>query len=1060
MPFVCLLVFGQPAGGQEFRAYFLGVDHGLPSPAVTRILKDRDGFMWFGTPDGLVKYDGHKMRIFRHLSDDPRSLSDNVIIDLAQDTSGYIWIGTENGLNRLDPKTYRIDRFLAGPDDTSLPHNLINTLLINREGKIWIGTENGLCRYEEKRFVRVPMDGRAPLVVRCLYEDRNGRIWVGTRRRGLFELNPDNLTLRDLRLSEKRPELITVWTVIQDRSEAFWIGSPVGLWKLDKNESLIEPIGALDGQLSHARVRRLVIDDNERIWIGTTAGGITLFDTKRKTWRHHQNYKMNPGVFNDYYIHDLMIENGALWIASDPGGITQVDLSSTSIRHVFSDPENPNSLSNNIARCFLVDRHGDLWVGTDDGLNRWDKKLDGFIHYRAGPGQLPDRQIRALHEDGEGNIWIGTELQGAAKFDLKQRIFIHYPFVPFPYTDRGLRGPRVYDFWQSSRDNRRYLWITTFRGGLNRLDMQTGTIVNFPAASLVPNGINDIWCGLEDRSGLFWLASRRDGVYTFDRRTERYGYYRHDPLDSSSISDNRIQFLHEDRQGRIWIGTADGLNCLLSRDGKFRRYTKQHGLPNTVINGILEDSQGHLWISTNQGIVRMDPASGLIKHYDSRDGLQGDQFERGACYKAPDGRFFFGGVNGFNVFRPEDMPANLIPPRVAITDFKIADRSIELDADPNYIDEITLPHDDNFFSIEFAALTFIAQEKNTYAYRLIGLESEWNFAHNQRVATYTKIGPGKYIFHVKAANNDGIWNEEGKKLRITILPPFWATWWFRSLVGVFFLGLVFLGYRYRISAIHRRNRLLEITVRDRTYELHVKSRELQVAHDNLELKVAERTRQLQNLSSRLQAIREDERQYLAREIHDELGSQLTALKMEISMLQRQMDGNGCQIDFAPVDQLTDDAIRTVQRISKELRPPILDNLGLGEALIWQMEEFRKRNRLTCTYQIAADMHVPPQPAIAIFRIFQELLTNVSRHSGATQLHVDACLKGSKFTLVAEDNGRGISEAELADPNSIGLIGIRERLRPYLGESRFENTGKGTRVYINIDIPMTEGIDFD
>lgn len=1058
MPFVCLLVFGQPARSQEFRAYSLGIERGLPSPAVTRILKDRDGFMWFGTPDGLVKYDGHKVRIFRHLSDDPQSLSDNVIIDLAQDTSGYIWIGTENGLNRLDPTSYRIDRFLAGPDDASLPHNLINALLINREGKIWIGTENGLCRYDEERFVRVPVEGRVPLAVRCLYEDRNGRIWVGTRKRGLFELNPGDLTLRDLRLFEKKPELVTVWTVIQDRSGTFWIGSPEGLWKLSPNASSLEKVGALDGQLSHERVRRLIIDDRDRLWIGTTRG-VTLFDTKRKTWRHYKKYKINHEIFNDYYIHDLRIENDVLWIASDPGGVTQVDLSSTSIQHVFSDPNHLHGLSNNVVRCFLVDRHGDLWVGTDDGLNRWDKKINGFVHVRAGPGLLPDKQIRALHEDESGNIWIGTEHEGAVKLDPARQTFVYYPYRD-PFIKGGLIGSRVYDFWQSPRDQGRYLWITTFRGGLNRLDFQTNQIVNFKAESRVPYGINDLWCGLEDRNGLFWLASRRDGVYTFDRRTEQFGYYRHDPLDSASISDNRIQFLHEDRQGRIWIGTADGLNCLLSQDGKFRRYTERHGLPNSVINGILEDGQGHLWISTNKGIVRMDPTSGLIKQYDSRDGLQGDPFERGACYKAPDGRFFFGGVNGFDVFRPEDMPINLVPPPVVITDFKVADRSIEPDANPNDIDEITLEHDDNFFSVEFAALTFIAQEKNTYAYRLIGLESEWNFTHNQRVATYTKISPGQYIFHVKAANNDGIWNEEGKKLRITILPPFWATWWFRSLVGVFLLGLVFLGYRYRIAAIHRRNRLLEIIVRDRTYELHAKSRELQVAHDHLELKVAERTRQLQNLSSRLQAIREDERQYLAREIHDELGSQLTALKMEISMLQRQMDGNGCRLDFTPVDQLTDDAIRTIQRISKELRPPILDNLGLGEALIWQMEEFRKRNRLTCSYQIAADMRVPPKPAIAIFRIFQELLTNVSRHSGATQLHVDACLKGSKFTLVAEDNGRGISEAELSDPNSIGLIGIRERLRPYHGESRFENTGKGTRVYITIDIPMAEGTDVD
>lgn len=1043
--FIGILLLVEPSIGQEFRAYSLGVEQGLPSPAVTRILKDRDGFMWFGTQDGLAKYDGHSMRVFRHQTDDPGSLSDNVIIDLAQDTSGSIWVATENGLNRLDPRTHQIERFMGGSDESSLPHNLVNALLMDRKGRLWVGTENGLCRNENGRFVRVYAEN--PFAVRCLYEDHKGRLWVGTRRQGLFKLEPGDLDLNNLRLSDKNADLITVWAILQDRFDTFWLGSPTGLWRMQ--DQSLEKIGSGEGQLSHERTRRLVIDEKDRLWIGTTAGGITLYDTKAGTWTHYRNDNMNPLVFNDYYIHDLSLgKDGVLWIASDPGGVVQVDLTSGTIQHVMSDHNNPIGLSNNVARCFLVDRHGDLWVGTDDGLNRWEKTLGGFVHYRAGPGQLPDKQIRALHEDHQGNIWIGTELRGAVKFDPVRKTFVHYPSV-----ENGLQGGRVYDFWQSPQEKGRYLWIITFRGGLNRLDLHTNEVVNYQAKSLVPNGINDIWCGLEDRSGLFWLASRRDGVYTFDRRTGHFGYYRHNPSDSTSLSDNRVQFLHEDREGRIWVGTAEGLNCLISRDGKFRRYMEQQGLPNNVINGILEDSRGHLWISTNKGIVRMDPASGLFKHFDSRDGLQGDAFERGACYKAPDGRFFFGGVNGFNIFRPEDLPANLAPPPVTITDFKVADRSIERDVDPNYIDEVTLNHDENFFSVEFAALNFIAPEKNTYAYRLIGVDEEWSFSRGRRAAVYTKINPGEYVFHVKAANNDGVWNEEGKKLRITILPPFWSTWWFRSLIGVFLLGMSFLGYRYRISAIHRRNRLLEITVRDRTHDLRVKSRELQVAHDDLERKVEERTRQLQNLSSRLQLIREDERQYLAREIHDELGSQLTALKMEISMLQRQVDGNGCRIDFTPVDRLTDDAIRTIQRISKELRPPVLDNLGLGEALIWQIEEFRKRNRLKCTYRIDGEMQVPAKVAIAIFRIFQELLTNVSRHSGATDLQVEARLDGSIFTLKAEDNGRGISETELSDSNSIGLIGIRERLRPYQGEARFENTGEGTRV--NVLIPISE-----
>lgn len=1018
--------------------------------SVTRIVHDRLGFAWLGTDEGLLRYDGHSTVVIRHRAFDSTSLSDNTITALALDSSGNLWVGTEYGLNWLNTSTREARAFYHDASEpNSIPHHLITGIVVDTAGKVWVGTEGGLCQWDEKiqgfRNIGVKrLSDTGPLQVRCLYVSHSGVVWVGSRREGVLTYNSSLDMLEPVLSARNEMPLPTVWDIDEDAAGNMWMGSPNGLWRLDVGSGVWtqwRPDGKTG--ISHERVRTVRVDLRGFVWAGTTAGGINCFDPKTERWYNYRTQPLDARTFRVEPIHDIVLDaSGLLWVGSETAGVILIDPGDEGFGTVVRQRVNPHSIGGDIVRCFLVDQTGTLWIGTDEGLDRLDPVTGGFRHYTTATHRLADNQIRALHQDEHGFIWIGTEIAGMMRLNPTTDEVVHYPNTGV-YGKEGLVGSRVYAFLEDrERDE---LWIATFRGGLNRLDLKTGDFSHFEAASHVPGNINDVYTLVEDRQGLIWLGSRRDGLYTFDKRTERFGYFRHDPHDPTSISDNRIRILHEDKNGRLWIGTASGLNRF--ENGRFVRYGPAHGLPETDIQGILNDETGHLWISTAHGLLRMDLRTGMVRHFSAQDGLHNDRFERGACYKASDGTMFFGGLGGYTYFRSNRIGFNSTPPRVVLTNFRVADRDLPLSADPNSLEVIELEHDQNFFSFEFTALNFRSPDKNLYAYRLEGVDDSWNYARDRRVANYTNIAPGKYQFHVKAANSDGVWNETGKKVSIWIHPPWWATWWFRLVMGLLIVVTAFWIHRIRIRQIAERNRRLERVVRERTRELLVKSQEVAVARDKLEIKVAERTMQLQNLSDRLQVIREDERHHLSREIHDELGSQLTALKMEIGLLGPDANGEQTQ----SLAKMTDEAIRTVQRISKELRPAILDDLGLGDALIWQIEEFAKRSQIRCDSDIDPEIHLPPNLAIVVFRIFQEILTNVSRHSGADELRIRVDLTGDEFRLIALDNGRGITQDEFDDPKSLGLIGIRERLRPWNGSFVAHSFGRGTRVEIKIKI---------
>jgi len=441
-------------------------------------------------------------------------------------------------------------------------------------------------------------------------------------------------------------------------------------------------------------------------------------------------------------------------------------------------------------RAILRDRRGNLWLGTDKGgLSRLDPETETFTHYRHDPGNpasLSSDTIYSIHEDKNGMLWIGTRTGGLNKFNPDTEQFTHYKHDPD--DPRSLADDFIYKIYE---DRAGTIWLGTYTGGINRF---------------VPGAKNGL-------------------PLTFEN-------YKHDPADPQSLSNNCVLTIYDDRVGRLWFGTAGGgLNRLIRNDSTdsgttFIRYSERDGLPSNFVYGILEDHDGFLWLSTNTGLSKFDPLTGTFKNYDVRDGLQSNEFNGGAYFRDSTGQMFFGGIKGFNAFYPGQIRDNPYVPPIVITDMMLFNRPIPIGrcADGRLIleqsitetESIQLSYRDHVFSFEFAALNFSNPEKNRYRYLMEGFDENWIDAGTRRFVTYTNLNPGDYIFRVTGSNNDGVWNEEGTSLRITIHPPFWRELWFIVAAGSIFLLLLYAGYRRRMAQIEKRKTELENQVREKT----------------------------------------------------------------------------------------------------------------------------------------------------------------------------------------------------------------------------------------------------
>ena len=813
------------ANKEVIRFEHLTVEDGLAHNNVETILHDRLGFMWFGTQDGLSKYDGYTFTTYKHDQHEPTSLSHNWVHDIYEDRDGILWIATDNGLNKFDRANERFVRYQHDEQNpNSLSEDTVTAIYQDPQGIFWITTwGGGLNRFDpvSEKFVSYKHDEQNPdslsnNAITAFHRDDIGMFWLGTWNGGLNKFDPSTGKFtRYLHDENNRNSLAhdVVRSIYEDRSGVLWIGMNEGyLDRLDrKTETFVHyPVD----EQGRGNIMAVHEDRAGRLWIANNVSGLGLYDPISKTFTYYQHDVANPyGVNGNRMISVYEDPLGVLWFGTTGNGVNKYDPAGNKFTHYRHDVNNPNSLPDNEVIVLHEDREGTIWIGNRAGLSAFNRSSGIFRHYPQDPNKLDGlkKYPISLYEDRAGVLWMGTYGEGLFKFDRNTETFVQYKNTDdiWPNVIRS-----IYE------DREGTLWLASAGSGLAMFDRTSGTFTSYDIKA------NPTYL-YEDRDGELWIATWGDGLQKFDRNTKTITNYRHDDQNSKSLSHDDVMTIYEDRAGRLWLGTrGGGLNMFDRTNEQFTHYREQDGLPSDTVFGMIEDDQGNIWLSGFRGLSKFNPDAGTFKNYTVKDGLQGQEFERLAFLKTRDGAMLFGGFNGFNLFRPADIKDNPHVPPVVLTDFRIFNEAVKIGSDSplskhiNETQAIKLSYQDNMISFEFSALNYTFPERNKYAYKLEGFDDDWRYTDSKRrFVTYTNLPGGDYTLRVKASNNDGIWNDEGAALRLTIVPPFWQTWTFRVALAVVALGGAFSIFGWRIRAIEAQRHKLEIQVAERTKEL-------------------------------------------------------------------------------------------------------------------------------------------------------------------------------------------------------------------------------------------------
>ncbi|MBU2650101.1 MAG: histidine kinase [Bacteroidetes bacterium] len=784
-------------------------EKGLSQNLVFAIMQDHMGFMWFGTWDGLNRYDGYSFKIYNKLN----GLSNTTVRSLLEDNKSNLWIGTEDGVNILDLTTGRLIHMLHEPGNiNTLSNNYINHIYRDRDGYFWFCTAKGLNQYNHLNhsfihyyFYSEEADSIRSNWINKIIQDQSGNMWIGTRQ-GLFCYQVDQKTFLPY-FSENNGNSISdnlVNDILQTRDGYIWVATRNGLSRLNPQSGNITSFrhDYLDpASLSNNNVTCLFQDSHDQLWVGTR-DKLNLFDPLTGTFTTYGHTNKSTSLSNDDIYSIYEDRSGNIWVGTFKG-VNMYNRNSSKFNLYARSSDEPNTLSNNIIYSIYKDDDGKIWIATAQGINILDRttgKYELLHHEFDNVYDLAREKTRIIVKDHKGNFWIGSENHGLFHYNPEKRIFYHYHNIP--EQNNSLISDGILYLMESS-DHK--IWIGT-NNGLSILDPETRLFTNHQNDPKDNSSLsaNRIWQIYEDHAGNIWISTNGGlNLYLPENGTfKRYMYSSNDP---NSISSDKVFSVYQDNRNRYWVGTmGGGLNSFDREKQSFYAFTELDGLPNNVVYCSLEDEQGNLWLSTNWGLSKFNPDDTIFINYDIKDGLQSNEFNSPAYLKADDGEMFFGGMNGFNSFYPEEIGHNDTPPEVIISTFKIFNEIQPYSIEDQ--DTLILNYRDNFFSFEFSALDYSNPSKNKYQFKLENYDVDWIHRDaDRRIAEYANIAPGTYKFKVIASNNDGVWNHEGLSFSIIIHPPWYSTWIFRILFSLFVVFLAwFLVYR-RIKTIRKRH---------------------------------------------------------------------------------------------------------------------------------------------------------------------------------------------------------------------------------------------------------------
>ncbi|MFH1194861.1 MAG: two-component regulator propeller domain-containing protein [bacterium] len=961
--------------GIKYDKYFF--EQGLSQAQINCVAQDSTGYLWFGTQDGLNRFDGYEFKVYRNDPGNSGTISSNYIRSIFVDEQNDVWLTTHGGgLNKLDKYRNKFKRFLIDDKSTnSFNQNIMTAVYPGDRDNLIIGTEGyGLFVFNKKsgKFLKIeplPADSRIISKILRLNEKyffvgtsnglfildwtqktitgvknklldgqfiesycklANRTILIGTLSGYIYQIGSTDEYTTDIRVIDKYKKGSSIWAIFEDKNKSIWIGTESDLVLLPTLKDVNTKISArFSSQAKYFpyRTRCLYKDQSGILWIGTVNSGIMKAVIKSDFFEQI-TFADKTGLQDNSAWYVFKDHRGLVWIGTDGYGLIKYDREKDQLKRWTYDSRNAGSISHNSISFILQDRKNNLWISTyGAGINLF-KGDDSFIHFKNNPNNpssLVHDYVWCMLEDYKGNIWAGTKM-GVDEFDVAKNSFKHYQHNP--RDTNSLSNNLVLTLFEDSENN---IWIGTFGGGLNK----------------------------------------------YDRKRQQFTIYKYHPDNPKSISDNSIMSITEDSKGNLWIGTDIGLNKFSKKSGAFTRYSVKEGLLDDMIYAAAVDENDNVWVSTNRGISVLDTDKKTFRNFNTSDGLLSEEFNQAACYRAPDGEIFFAGINGINSFYPKNLNLNIKQPKVVINKIMLFNNEIPPE---KYFDKYSLEvsYNEDYLQFEFAALEFTNPGKNNYKYKLEGFNKEWIFAGNRRVAIFSNLDPGDYTLKILAANSDGVWNNKPLEFGLTVLPPYWQTWWFRFLIVITLAGILYIVYKIRIA------RLLEI--------------------ERLRLQIAS-------------------------DLHDEVGSSLTSIAIQTQMLTGETDKEKITSRTNFIGGLTRDVISTMSDIiwSIDSRNDSLKDL------IARMQNFSFNlfddTSINVTYDLQIEnpkKKVRPHIRQNLYLIFKEAVNNIYKHSGASEAKIKLSESANKIEMMISDNGKGVDAGKTYSGNGLKNLKMRAK----------------------------------
>lgn len=1021
--------------GTTFRVDRIGVSDGLTQGSVYYMLKDSRGFLWFGTQDGLNRYDGHQFKTYRPIVDErgiirPGSIRGGNILGIIEDPDGNLWIGTDEGLNRYDRRSDRFD-CIAVQDTTDNRKALTSRTMpffVSQRELVYLSDYEGLVRFDYRKQHKTVL--AKDLHATKKYDLQSSPIltpsndvWL-QQPMGLMRYNLHSNTrlyyFSDHPDNQFGPPTVVLSYYI-DSDDIVWIGTNTSFIRFDYRHNTHRTYTTI-GQNPIGAISSIAPDQLGRLWLGTQQDGVLYFDKRTQVFGQITTYTNYAQRLTDFRINKVYVDDlGIVWANADPDGLARIIpggfVFGGMVKRQLADTlASDQKLSNYVVRGFLEERPDRIWILAENGINVFNPYTNRIVERYLTRPLAKSKTIRpilkSLYRDIQGRIWVGTTT-GVMAFKSDTRTFESIPFSDELAANTYVRN------MVSIADT---LLMAATEDGLYTLNTLRGRWAKM--TTLSGQNIFSLWYNPNNRQ--LWVGTHLNGYYCYqlpvgDLQTQPWKILK------SGLNGYMVLNIRPDANKQtLWLACSRGLVALNAQTGQFRSYTE--GLANSFVYGTFSDPQNRVWMSTNRGISRLNLATQMIKNFTPDDGLQGYEFNGNAFLQTTNGELYFGGVNGFNRFMPETFRSSLFNPHVQIYSLEINEEPLNNDAYIGETNHLYLNHGQNTVSLEFTALDYSSNGHNTYQYQLTNYDSRWIAAGERNYVRYTNLPPGKYTFQVRAANQDGRWSPYIRELFIHIKPPFWLTLPFVILVMLVILIASWIWIRKRENSIRvqQQERLL-------------------LAYD----------------------IQEQVKKDIARDIHDEIGTRLATIKLYTTQLTQQVGETHTVTSLKnTIFQLINDTISDVRNLLRKLNPQTLERHGYVAAVEELFSRISASEVVSAQFLLSemsapamgvslpdGEMRLPGNVEVMLYRITQELVSNSLKHANATRIDLHMLCQTDRIVLIYQDDGQGFNyEQTQKKAAGLGMSNIESRVTILGGRISWESK-PSQGVQVTIEVPI-------